>query len=77
MEQQLISEIFDIIRRLDRFSITRHRIVVGVWDDDSTVYAAIEDMAAPGSCLYGESSYGKYTVIDALIALRDELLKLL
>lgn len=59
------------------FDAVRQRIVIGIWDeggeDGYTVYAVIEDQASPSVALYGEASYGAYTVDEALDALLKEI----
>ena len=44
-----------------------------VYPDGYTVYAVIEDQASPSVALYGEASYGSYTVGEALEALLKEI----
>ena len=59
------------------FDALRLRVVIGIWDegdeDGYTVYAVIEDQASPSVALYGEASYGSYTVGEALEALLKEI----
>lgn len=74
MTNMLLNDILQIIfNKPDLWDFRRTRIVVGLWDEDGSYYAVLEDLYEPGVAIAGESSYGSDTIDEALRLLRDEL----